>query len=99
MGFKGFRARKKLTKKEEAKLKESQDKQMEVFKVKCDEYENMSLEELKMLYNSNKRPGGSYLQALLTVVNNKLKKEAESNLVDKIEELKEIKEENNGENS
>lgn len=97
MGFKGFRARKKLTKKEEAKLKESQDKQMEAFKAKCAEYENMSLEELKTLYNSNKKPGGSYLQALLTVVNNKLKKEAENNLKDKIEEIKEseTKEEGN----
>lgn len=69
----GFRKPKKLSQREQAKAQEIYNKQLAAFKLKCAEYEPMTLKELQDLYNSNKKPGGTYLQALFYVTNQKLK--------------------------
>jgi hypothetical protein len=53
----------------------------EAFENKVAEYEKMSLDELKELYN-NKKLGGSYKKALLFVTETKLQEQAIQNAID-----------------
>lgn len=87
--MRGFRTRKKLSRKEALKAKEVEDKRNEAFDKKCAEFEPKTLDELKDLYNSPERPGGTYLRALFFVTNKKLNAKKEQELADKLAELKE----------
>lgn len=85
----GFRKPKRLSKREQVRAKETYAKQLAAFKLKCTEYEPMSLQELQDLYQSKKRPGGTYLQALFYVTNEKLKAQKEE-AKEKLAEISEI---------
>lgn len=58
------------------------ERKTEAFKKKVDEYNEMSLEELKTLFETTK-PGGIYKEALIRVVDYKLQQE-------KIQRVKEL---------
>lgn len=54
---------------------------------KIEEYNKMTLEELKELFNT-KRIGGTYKKALINVVNTKLQEQKDQTIKNNIEELK-----------
>lgn len=58
------------------------ERKTEAFKKKVDEYDKMSLEELKTLFETDK-PGGIYKEALIRVVDYKLQQE-------KVQRVKEL---------
>lgn len=79
--------------------KKDKERKYVAYRKKVDEYNLMSLEELKTLYNE-KKPGGVYLEALLQVTEHKLnheryiKMQALSNNEVKAETIEEIIEDN-----
>ena len=63
-------------------------KQQQVYHSKLQEYSNMTLDELKALFNGPKRIGGTYRVALLEIVNKKLEEQKDEAVKHGIEQLK-----------
>lgn len=80
--MRGTRYNKKLTKKEIAE----QNYRRQVYAQKIEEYTQMTLEELKAIYNNpDKRLGGLYREALLQVTADKMRADKIKQAVDNAE--------------